>query len=55
LNNYRAGGGGGYEMFKGKPVVREVLIEMAELMSNYVLERRKSKQRSITTGELISK
>jgi 2',3'-cyclic-nucleotide 2'-phosphodiesterase/3'-nucleotidase len=40
LNNYRAGGGGGYEMFKGKPVVREVLIEMAELMSNYVLEKK---------------
>lgn len=40
LNNYRAGGGGGYEMFKGKPVVREILIEMAELMSNYVLEKK---------------
>ncbi len=40
LNNYRAGGGGGYTMFTGKPVVREVLIEMAELMSNYVLERK---------------
>ena len=40
LNNYRAGGGGGYDMFKDKPVVREVLIEMAELMSNYVLEKK---------------
>ncbi|KAF2961872.1 5'-nucleotidase C-terminal domain-containing protein [Fervidobacterium sp. 2310opik-2] len=40
LNNYRAGGGGGYNMFKGKPVVREVMIEVAELMADYVLENK---------------
>ncbi|SHN58624.1 5'-nucleotidase C-terminal domain-containing protein [Fervidobacterium gondwanense] len=40
LNNYRAGGGGGYSMFTNKPVVKEVLIEMAELMSNYLLEKK---------------
>jgi len=27
-------------MFKGKPVVREVLIEMAQLMSNYVVKKK---------------
>ncbi|OAA21346.1 5'-nucleotidase C-terminal domain-containing protein [Kosmotoga sp. DU53] len=38
LNNYRAGGGGGYTMFKGKPVVREVMMEVAELIADYVME-----------------
>lgn len=36
LNNYRAGGGGNYAMFKGKPVVREVMMEVSELMADYV-------------------
>lgn len=40
LNNYRAGGGGGYSMFTGKPVVKEVLIEMAELMSDYIINNK---------------
>jgi len=39
LNNYRAGGGGGYTMFQGKPVVREVMLEVSEIIANYVLER----------------
>ncbi|AKI96860.1 5'-nucleotidase C-terminal domain-containing protein [Kosmotoga pacifica] len=38
LNNYRAGGGGGYSMFKGKPVVREVMLEVAELIADYIME-----------------
>jgi len=37
LNNYRAGGGGNYNMFKGKPVVKEVMVEVSELMSDYIL------------------
>lgn len=40
LNNYRAGGGGGYDMFKGKPVVREVMMEVAELMADYIMEHK---------------
>ncbi|HCZ07203.1 MAG: 2,3-cyclic-nucleotide 2-phosphodiesterase / 3-nucleotidase [Thermotogota bacterium] len=40
LNNYRAGGGGGYTMFKGKPVVREVMMEVAELMADYVMQHK---------------
>ncbi|SHH17991.1 5'-nucleotidase C-terminal domain-containing protein [Thermosipho atlanticus] len=40
LNNYRAGGGGGYSMFKGKPVVREVMMEVSELMADYILEHK---------------
>ena len=39
LNNYRAGGGGGYTMFQGKPVVREVMLEVSEIIADYVLER----------------
>ncbi|TDL35230.1 bifunctional metallophosphatase/5'-nucleotidase [Jeotgalibacillus sp. S-D1] len=33
MNHYRAGGGGDYSMFKGKPVVREILTDMAELLA----------------------
>ncbi|MFC4077790.1 bifunctional metallophosphatase/5'-nucleotidase [Salinithrix halophila] len=39
LNNYRAGGGGGYPMFQGKPVVKDLNIEMSELMTNYIREK----------------
>lgn len=39
LNNYRAGGGGGYTMFKNKPLVREVMLEVSEIIADYVLER----------------
>lgn len=38
LNNYRAGGGGGYSMFAGKPVVRDVMLEVSELMADYVMK-----------------
>jgi 2',3'-cyclic-nucleotide 2'-phosphodiesterase/3'-nucleotidase len=37
LNNYRAGGGGGYAMFQGKPVVKDIMMEVAELLSDYIL------------------
>ncbi|OAA29742.1 2', 3'-cyclic nucleotide 2'-phosphodiesterase [Kosmotoga arenicorallina S304] len=38
LNNYRAGGGGGYSMFAGKPVVREIMLEVSEIIADYILE-----------------
>ncbi len=38
LNNYRAGGGGGYFMFQGKPVVKDIMMEVSELMGTYLLE-----------------
>ncbi len=38
LNNYRAGGGGGYNMFKGKKVTRDIMVEVSELMADYILE-----------------
>ncbi|MBN3553749.1 bifunctional metallophosphatase/5'-nucleotidase [Fictibacillus nanhaiensis] len=39
MNNYRAGGGGDYHMFKGKRVVKDISIDMSELMANYILKR----------------
>jgi len=36
LNNYRSGGGGNYLMFKGKPVVKSVMMEVSELMADYI-------------------
>jgi len=40
MNNYRSGGGGNYLMFKGKPVLKDIPIDMAELIANYILERK---------------
>lgn len=39
MNNYRAGGGGNYNMFKGKPVIKDIPIDMSELIANYILSR----------------
>jgi 2',3'-cyclic-nucleotide 2'-phosphodiesterase/3'-nucleotidase len=39
MNNYRAGGGGNYLMFQGKPVVKDIPTDMAELLANYIMER----------------
>ena len=36
LNNYRASGGGNFTMFINKPVVKEVQIDMVELISAYI-------------------
>ncbi|MED1202839.1 bifunctional metallophosphatase/5'-nucleotidase [Heyndrickxia acidicola] len=40
MNNYRAGGGGEYFMFKDKPVVKEIQTDVSELIANYILERK---------------
>ena len=40
MNNYRAGGGGDYLMFREKPVLKDIPIDMAELIANYFLERK---------------
>lgn len=39
MNNYRASGGGDFDMFKNKPVVKEIQQDMVELISNYIEER----------------
>lgn len=38
MNSYRAGGGGDYEMYQGRPVVKEITIDMADLVSDYIME-----------------
>ena len=35
MNNYRASGAGGYEFYENCPVVKEILIEMPEVIINY--------------------
>lgn len=39
MNNYRAGGGGDYMMFKNKQVVKDIPMDMTEILANYILER----------------
>lgn len=39
MNNYRAGGGGNYLMFQGKPVIKDIPTDMAELLAGYIMER----------------
>lgn len=39
MNSYRASGGGNYNMFHGKPVVREITVDMTEIIADYILER----------------
>lgn len=36
MNHYRASGGGDYRMFRGKPVVREVTVDMTETIAEYL-------------------
>ncbi len=40
MSNYRAGGGGQYFMYQGKPVLKEIQIDMSELISNYFLREK---------------
>jgi 2',3'-cyclic-nucleotide 2'-phosphodiesterase/3'-nucleotidase len=39
MNNYRAGGGGNYAMFQGKPVVKDIPTDVPELLASYIIER----------------
>lgn len=39
MNNYRAGGGGEYLMFKDKPIIKDIPLDMTELIANYILKR----------------
>lgn len=39
MNNYRAAGGGNYTMFQGKPVIKDIPTDMAELLATYIMEK----------------
>ncbi|MFK7695581.1 bifunctional metallophosphatase/5'-nucleotidase [Paenibacillus sp. HJGM_3] len=39
MNNYRAGGGGNYTMYQGKPVVKDIPTDVSELIADYILQR----------------
>ncbi|HJV46507.1 MAG TPA: bifunctional UDP-sugar hydrolase/5'-nucleotidase [Bacillota bacterium] len=39
MNNYRAGGGGNFFMFRDKHVVADIPTDVSELIANYILER----------------
>jgi len=39
MNNYRAAGGGEYPMFRDKPVVRDIQIDVSELLANHILAK----------------
>lgn len=38
LNNYRAGGGGDYIMYQGKPIMKEIPVDVSELIANHFME-----------------
>jgi 2',3'-cyclic-nucleotide 2'-phosphodiesterase/3'-nucleotidase len=40
INSYRASGGGDFHMFKNKHVVKEIPIDVSELIANYILKRK---------------
>lgn len=39
MNNYRASGGGNYSMYQNKPIIKDIPIDMSELIANYILDR----------------
>jgi 2',3'-cyclic-nucleotide 2'-phosphodiesterase/3'-nucleotidase len=39
MNNYRAAGGGNYNMFQGKQVIRDIPTDISELITSYILEK----------------
>ncbi|AWC33224.1 2', 3'-cyclic nucleotide 2'-phosphodiesterase [Bacillus cytotoxicus] len=40
MNNYRASGGGNYFMYQNKPVIKDIPIDMSEIIANYILKRK---------------
>ncbi|WP_044877199.1 bifunctional metallophosphatase/5'-nucleotidase [Paenibacillus sp. IHBB 10380] len=39
MNNYRASGGGEYSMFKDKPIVKEISVDMVEILADYIRDK----------------
>ncbi len=40
MNNYRASGGGEYPMYVDKPVIKDIPIDVSELIANYIMENK---------------
>jgi len=53
MNNYRAGGGGNYFMYRNKPVVKEIPIDMSELIADYFLKHRMIKAKTANGWRVI--
>jgi 2',3'-cyclic-nucleotide 2'-phosphodiesterase / 3'-nucleotidase len=55
MNNYRAGGGGEYKMFRDKPVIKDIQIDMTELLANYFLKHEEVKATVNHNWKVITK
>lgn len=53
MNNYRAGGGGDYDMYKGKPIIKEITTDMTELLANYIVKHKTIKAEVNHNWEVI--
>ncbi|GAA0324510.1 bifunctional metallophosphatase/5'-nucleotidase [Bacillus carboniphilus] len=53
MNNYRAGGGGEYTMFKDKPITKEIQTDMTELLANYFMKHKTVKAEIHRNWEVI--
>jgi 5''-nucleotidase/2'',3''-cyclic phosphodiesterase and related esterases len=40
MNSYRSGGGGDYLMFRGRPVIKDIPVDVTEIMANELLEKK---------------
>ncbi|WP_274649745.1 bifunctional metallophosphatase/5'-nucleotidase [Paenibacillus humicola] len=53
MNNYRAGGGGNFTMFQGKPVIKDIAKDMVEILADYIRERRTIKAEANGNWKII--
>lgn len=54
LNNYRASGGGGFRMYKNKPVIKTIQVDTVELIRTY-FEKYKKVHATITENFVVKK
>ncbi|MFS0675039.1 bifunctional metallophosphatase/5'-nucleotidase [Ornithinibacillus sp. 179-J 7C1 HS] len=54
LNNYRASGGGNFDMFKNKPVIKEIQKDTAELIHAYFEKYKTIKAEVVPNFQVIS-
>lgn len=40
MNNYRAAGGGNYRMFQDKPVIKEIQVDLTELIAQTIIDKK---------------